>query len=393
MTAIIVNLELWFVYDDEQKYSDIIDKTYQLALQDITKQLTATSDTVIGLLLCDGFLYKNNDEFYNLLGKLQLDCKNKGIKNFIIIAGIVEDYQHELDKRNLNWKILCWDFSVNGIYQSYKNRLSVLPQWNFNSDKFLFLGGQPARKNRITLLSKFYDKNLLDKSIWSFFIPDKEQDKEWCRNELSHYTDIQYKKFLQDCNRSVDDLYETAKTYAGYTGKQWLDSDILKNEFLNDPNFIDPSVFQSTAFSVVSEGHVHPPGNDYRFLTEKTWRTVLNCHPFILACVPQRMDFIKQKGLKTFESYMSNPQYAYIEDYNDRLDTVVTNTENFLKNISQYKDAISNDIYYNYNRFFQIVKENQAVINHLKEKFSISDDVIAYWFEQKSFVHLFRIPK
>lgn len=393
MKAAIVNLELWYLYEEEQNYIDILDKTYELAVKEI-EQCSQNNqlEAVIGLLLCDGFLYKNNESFYQLLAKFQNYCEQKGIKDFILIIGIVEEYQQELNQRNLKWQIKKWDFSVNGLYQSYKDRLEIIPSWNDNSDKFLFLGGQPARTNRINLLSKFYDAKLLDNGIWSFFKPISSKDKAWCRNALAHYTDEQYDFFIAHCERNVDDLYVNANHYATMSGKQWLDSNMLDNEFLNDPNFIDPTIFSNSSISILSEGHVHPPGNDYRFLTEKTWRAVLNNHPFILACVPQRMDFIKSKGLRTFENYMAIPNYAYTKDYDMRLSQVVDNTVYFLHNYRLHLESIQEDIYFNQQRFFDIVKDNHNLISSLQDQYQIPDNIIEYWFRQKSFTHLFRIP-
>ena len=68
MTAACVNLELWYTYSETQDYETIINKTYELAIQSIDEQLPC--DSFIGLLLCEGFLYKNNEIFYNLLENL-----------------------------------------------------------------------------------------------------------------------------------------------------------------------------------------------------------------------------------------------------------------------------------------------------------------------------------
>jgi hypothetical protein len=387
MIPLLVNLELWYTYNEFQDYDTLMEKTYELVMDDI-KQNPKT-DTLIGLLLCDGFLYKNNNKFYMLLGKIQEESENLGIKDFKIITGIVGDYQQQLIDRNLKWVIHNWDFSVNGIYQSYKDKIDILPYWNTNSDRFLFLGGIPSRKNRITLLSKYYDTGLLTKSDWSFFKPHTDNDIDWCRKELSHYSDEEYNRFLNQCERSVDELYKNALQYSRLNGKEWKDSNILDNHFLNDPNFIDPTLFLKSSLSVISEGHVYPPGNDYRFLTEKTWRAIINRHPFIIACIPQRMDFIKSKGLRTFEKYFINPNYAYIENYDLRLDAIVENTKHFLINYKNFEKEILDDIDFNFNRLFEIVEENIHTINSL----NISNIDIDKWFNQKSFTHLFRIPE
>lgn len=391
MTCAVINLELWYTYDEIQDQSKILKKIYDLAIKDFSKYHSPT--TVIGLLLCEGFLYKNNDEFYSLLKNLETYFESKGVKNLILIPGIVCDYQSQLNLHNLKWEIIEWDYSVNAMYQSYKDRLEIIPQWNASTDKFLFLGGESSRKNRITLLSKYYDRKMLGMAEWSFFPPITDADRDWCRKELNHYNDETYERFISVSTRSIDSLYKEARHYTRINGKEWLDSGILENDFLNDPNFINPQIFSSTSVSVISEGHVYSPGEDFNFLTEKTWRAVINNHPFILADMPQRMDFIKSKGLKTFENYMAIKDYAYIDDYNRRLDAVVENTKNFQLSINKYYYDIKEDITQNFQCFFEIVKENTRVLDLLKNKYNISDEDIKYWFCQKSFTHLFRVPK
>ncbi len=108
----------------------------------------------------------------------------QNLKNLYLIAGICEQYQQELNKRNLGYQILFWDYSVGCVWESYKDRLDQVLPWNSSAGRFLFLTGVPSRPNRIGLLSKFYDKKLLSKGSWSFFPPWTDEDKTWCREHL-----------------------------------------------------------------------------------------------------------------------------------------------------------------------------------------------------------------
>lgn len=386
MTLACVNLELWYTYSETQDYETILDKTYELAIQSIDEQLPF--DTFIGLLLCEGFLYKNNDSFYNLLEKVYKYAKSKGVRKFYIVAGIAEDYQHELDKRNLNYEIVFWDFSVNGMYQSYKDRLDTLPAWHYSSNKFLFLGGVPSRPNRIGLLSHMYDRGLLENAEWSFFPPTTDEDKTWCRDYLDHYEDEEYEEFLKYVTRSVDDRYSAAKDYARLTGKQWADTDIMQTEFLQDPNYIDPKIFTHTSLSIISEGYAYPPITDTSFLTEKTWRAIAHRHPFMLADSPDRYAYLKSKGIRTFEEYFFHSDYVYYGDRN-KFEKIVENIIYFMDNKDRYIEQIQKDVEHNYNVFLDIVKQNDCILNSL----NIDLEQRKTWFDQKSFVHLFRIPK
>ena len=399
----LINFELWYTYDDisVDPYK-LTNNTYDSIIKDIDAALTENPniDSIIGLMLCDGFLYKNTPKFYNMLGRVQDYCYNKGITKLYLIPGICNQVQDILVSKGLHYEILDWDFSINAMYQSYKGRLSQLPNWNPASEKFLFLGGIPSRVNRIKLLSKFYDANMLENAEWSFFKPITAEDATVCRSIMQHYSDYEYDEFLRVCERSIDNLYKDSISYSRISGKQWLDDPtILNKPFLQDPNYIDPSVFRNTAISIISEGGIDALGAgidgtpfNSKFLTEKTWRTIVNRHPFILADTPERFEFVKSLGLRTFENYMQIPNYAYISDDDERLDAIVTNTQYFLNTYQHRQHEIAQDIEYNFQLFFKLASKNYMLTHALNKDHNISSSDIVRWFEQKSFIHLLRMP-
>lgn len=388
--AELINFELWYTNDETQDQDKIYTTLEQLIYKDIDKAVPV--DSIFGLLLCEGFLYRNNENFYSLLGRVEKYAKSKGVKNLYLIAGICEQYQHELNKRNLDYKILFWDYSVGCVWESYKDRLDQLLPWNPFAGRFLFLTGVPSRPNRIGLLSKFYDKKLLSRGTWSFFPPWTDEDKSWCRDHLKRYSDDEYAQFIHFCDQSVDDLYKNAKEYSRLNGKEWAEGKIQEEEFIKDPNWMDPNIFWNTSLSIISEGHVYYPATDSRFLTEKTWRAIVNRHPIILADTIERYNYLQDRGIKTVDKYLSIPGFAYIDNYDARMDAVATNTVYFLDHARENQRSIQKDIDHNFLRFMQIVEENETMLDRLKKDFLISDSDIKQWFRQKSFTHLFRTP-
>lgn len=392
MKAELVNFELWFTYDNEHD-QDKLDRTnIALVVADIKEAVARNVDCIIGLLLVDGFLYKDNDRFYSILQKIYQEGTQLGIKKFYLMPGMCADYQEELDERELDYEILNWDFPINQMYQSYKDKLDQVPAWNPDADKFLFLGGVPSRPNRIGLMSKYYDAKLLGRGVWSFFPPWTDDDQQWCREHLNYYTDQEYNEFLEKCDRAVDDKYAVSKDYSRVSGKEMADRDLLDSPWLNDCGWIDPNVYRSTSVSIISEGSCYPPAVDFEFLTEKIWRAVINNHPFIVADHPDRFTFMKRVGLKTFEEYLEVPGYAYLPDEDERLNIVVSNTEYFLDNVDRYKDQIAKDIEHNKSVMFAILERDKALIQWLKEDLLVSDASIEKWLMSKDFKTYIRIP-
>ena len=384
--AKIINFELLCLNKNDYTEQDLSNET----LTRILDQLRSTDghDTLIGLLLLDGFTYKNNDLFLANMRIIQEEAKKLGYIKIILIAGMCEDFNHVLKAHGIDVEIWFFDFWQNIIYESYKDRLGSLKPWNTSSEQFLFLGGVPSRTNRIVLLSKFYDAGIINDHVWSFFPPWVNNDKEWCRQALPNYSDKQYEQFLKDCTNSVDNMYNEAKDYSKLQGTQLFNSEIYTHPWIQDPSYIDPTVFNNTMFSVVSEGNAYPPANDFKFLTEKTWRAVINCHPFIIAGYTEQTEYARQRGLRTFNQYFAITDYDTISDEHARLDAVVTNTKYFLENFKDNAKSIQDDIDHNYNLFFKVTDAHKNMFNTLKNEYQVSEQEIVKWFNNKSFVPL-----
>lgn len=352
MKSKIINFEMLHLSEQDRRHR-IIDQLETAKLHGF--------DTVYGLMLIDGFLYRNPELFpVNITIKL--------------IAGMCEDNSH-----------LYFDYNHRMVFNSFKNK--QLPSWSNNGQQFLFLGGVPSRPNRINLLSKFYDANLLNTAVWTFFPPWTDDDKIWCRNSLSHYTEEKYSKFLNDCNKRIDDRYELSKNYSRVSREEWDKQDTYNQPWVKDLAWMDPQIFSDTVLSVISEGNAYPPATNFKFLTEKTWRAIAMRHPFVFAGYPEQFDYAKSLGLRTFEEYMLIKDYASIQDEDNRLDAVVSNTQYFLENYKNNQDKICADIEHNYNVYMRIGEEQDKFLADLP----VSQDEKSYWFGQTGLSHLMKI--
>jgi hypothetical protein len=344
MKTALVNFEMFFV-PEEQQY-------------DLIKKEIGDSTTVVGLMLADGFLHNNPGQLVEQLSK-EVDL--------YIIPGMAHEHS-QYDK------IIPFNFNLHTTYQTYKDKNTNA--WNSKSSKFLFLGGVPNRPNRIGLLNKFYKAGLMDQAEWSFFKPWTEEQENWCRSYIPNYEEL-----LTLC-RCIDNLYDLSKDYG-------TDPFNSTAEWTKNTSWIDPSTFNQTVFSVVSEG-VGSTDLTTRYLTEKTYRVFVQRHPFIIAGTPAMFSYIKELGFKTFEEYMSIPHYGYINNEDQRLDAIVENTQYFLNNYHKNIDDINQDIEHNYKRFFELAGKNNTTLLYLQKQFNISQQEIDKWFNQKGFGHLVR---
>jgi len=373
--ASLIYFELWFTDNDtdHRDQSQLNKLTIYYALKEIKESIEKHStDTVIGCLLGDGFLHRDNEDFYNVLKTIEIESKNLGIKKIFLLVGMCHNYQPKLYERNIDMEIIEWNFPVNHVYHSYLDKPLYL--WNSNSDKFLFLTGVSNRPNRIGLIKRLYDKNLLHKSgIWSFFPPWIDDDKSWCRNYCNDYTDGQYEKFLLDCENNFDNRYAEAKNYSKYNGKKLKEEKVFSTDFGKDMCFVNPNYYASTSISIISEGP--GDGEQIDFFTEKLWRAIVNYHPFILAEDKHRYLYAKSLGLRTFEEYTN---FDYLKDYSEeeRLDRVVDGVIYFLNNCKANKEKIMNDIKHNKKIYNNIVENNLKIKNKLIDQFNVPQEDI-----------------
>lgn len=391
MNIAIVVLELWFLYEDYYDDDMLLDATYNLAMLDIKKAIIEKkSDTVIGMMLADGWTYKHNNKWYEFLAKLEYSAKKLGIKKFYLIPGQCHDYQLELDYRNLDFEILEFYWPVQEMKNNYikEDRFNKIKLWNCNTNKFMFIGGSSARIKRIGLLSKLYDAGLLNKNnIWSFYPPWKEDDIIFCRNLLSYYTDNEYNNFIKFATNQLDATYNETHYYTRMSGKELVDTDEFNKSWWKNIGYIENKHFQDTSISIVNDG----PGNDMRFITEKVWIPIVNNHPFILADSPVRFQYCKDIGLRMFEEYMLIKDYGYIEDSYQQIDAVVKNVKYFLENAHRFKKEIKKDIAHNNKVFWKLADYNFKLCNNLEKNL---DAVGLYKYMTNTYAgNYIRIPK
>lgn len=369
MKTKVINLELLFSCDDSLESWEIANIRKQQALDEIVPGL----DAVIGLLLIDGFLYKVTPEFKTFVEELVAKCNKCNVSKLVLVPGMCQQLSLPCD-------ILFFDYNLNIVYNSYK--YEVVAESNINASKFLFLTGIPSRPNRICLTYKLWQVGLLEHANWSFFKPWTKQDSVVCRNLMSELTDDEYDEFLSNCENKIDNAYYDAKHYSNATGTQFVANQITETAFCKDPSWIEPSVFEQTGFSVISEG-INDPNLNTMFLSEKTWRTILNRHAFVFSGTPDMYKYAKSLGLNMFEDFMLIKDYGSIKDTEQQLNAIVVNTEYFLKHKHEHTEAINQAIENNYIRMLELVNKNEQVVEILKS-YGADPIILDKYFNSKS---------
>lgn len=257
-----------------------------------------------------------------------------------------------------------WDNENSTSYLFFLNKLTHAKKffqqpfnakWNHTKFRFLFLTGKLTKRNRILPLLKFQESNLLNKDncIWS-----------------SHYNPT-----------LVKSVYDVVKDSYG---KRYI-KDFLKRYHNNPDNIkllnlnstthydgipFDHTLYEQTSFSVISESELSQSLPVW--ITEKTWRAILNRHPFMFVGQPHTLKFLRSIGFKTFNEYLPY-DYDCIEDFDDRLDLVLKNLSWLKRNWNKLDfESINRDIEHNYK--MAIIKSTTDINNlHQNINFSYGD--------------------
>jgi len=219
-----------------------------------------------------------------------------------------------------------------------KKSSTVNAAWNPDSRKFLFLTGKPDRVHRIGLLHRFYTNSLLEHAEYSLFVPPHLKEK--CRRVLK-LDPLEFDQFVSNHARSPDGI-----------------SPSISGDSIHYGGFpYDSTVYANTLFRVVSETL---PKTGVPWITEKTWTTIANCHPFIIVGDTGTLRRLSDLGFETFASILPVSDYDSIQSINRKLQAAVDNTRYLLQNINTHRDYITQGVRHNQNMFRRLIQSNMS---------------------------------
>jgi hypothetical protein len=364
MNGLLIFFEKLFFYDYQKAVKEI--KT------EIENKKLDSHDTLIGIILIEIIPPVEVENFIKTLNEIRSFSSSIGFKNFkLILIPAYKSYEFLLKDFDVEY----FDSLANLIYNSYvKKPDSKSISWNPDTNKFLMLTGIPVRFHRIRLVYKAYKENLLDRSIWSLFPPISDNNKKDCRRILNDITDEEYLEFSKIGFKKIDNIITD------------LHNDVIKTQSDDLTAEISSTVFHETSFSVISEtyfSHDHP---DYD-ISEKTWRAIINRHPFLIVGTVGISDYLKNKGFKNYIEYLPK-NHDTIEDRDLRLDCIIENTKFLLDNIKLNEDKIKKDVEHNYQIFIDMVLNQKDYLQKFFRSHRICQQEIELVLNTTNYWHL-----
>lgn len=233
----------------------------------------------------------------------------------------------------IDFFLLRTNFEISTLKTSPINR-----QWNHHTNRFLFLTGKPNGLHRAFLLQQLMRAGLKQNCVWSLSIDDASYDR--VRKTLG-LDEEEMHQFVQEFTSSPDKIKRVKSDhYGGFP--------------------YDCSLYENTSFRLISESEFVQQKRPW--LTEKTWTTIANHHPFIMAGNVGTLEHLSSMGFKTFEKYLTIENYDTIQDPRQRIDAIVTNTKNWLQTMAKDCMLINSDVEFNVKIYHQLVQKNNSIL-------------------------------
>jgi hypothetical protein len=242
--------------------------------------------------------------------------------------------KNPLWQQNLKCNTIFIDFVLWRMYNEIIVRKTnkINPKWNPDADRYLFLTGKPDKIQRIGLLYQLYAQQLLDNCDHSFFMSPGMYNNS--RRILSNLTTQEFDDFVQRHQRNLDniepDMQEHSMHYGGIP--------------------YNPDIYANSKFRLVSETsmHLQPP-----FITEKTYLTIVNKNPFVIAGDINSCQYLRSMGIEPFDQLFEIPTYDNIKFPGQRIQQVIAHVKQWLAG-NFNKTTVADMVEHNFNRFVEL---------------------------------------
>ena len=205
--------------------------------------------------------------------------------------------------------------------------------------KFNLLLGKIGKLNRAEAIYRFYKKGILENTVAGLLGERKEIHSALDLKDPVFYRDIRH--YLKS-----PDKVKTAQLSSGITSQGWSNKSI---------------VYDNSSVSYICETFDNTEyGN---FITEKTYRPIINQHPFVVQASPRMLEYMREQGFKTFnnlinESYDKDPVSV------NRIDNTIDQAVKLLDHTLTNADTVKSIVTHNYNMLLDRARHQ---LNELKQ--------------------------
>lgn len=210
------------------------------------------------------------------------------------------------DKRAIEQGCKCYVHPIS-VQETWNNVITFpksVTEFNPTTPNYLYLNyNRQSRFHRVYMLSKLLKHNLFGKGMNSFNAMGKTA------NDVVFHLD-QIEPGLDECARQLFDLAPI-----------FVDTD--NTNITSSAG--DLSNYTETFISLITETLTE---SGTLFCSEKTWRSIIVGHPFMILGSTNALKYLKSQGFKTFDTWLDE-SYDDHDDLSKKINIIVANLERF----------------------------------------------------------------
>jgi hypothetical protein len=185
---------------------------------------------------------------------------------------------------------------------------------------FLSLNGKPNKFMRLKQVALYWQRRLMNNGLIT--LTRTEEDKQHFPNLKDYYPYV-------SSILSEKDFEKLCKHWPHSLDEHNVEKGLYGKHFSGYP--FDKKLFADTYLSVISETHSGAHDcNPQFFPTEKTYKAIINCHPFIMLSTQYYLKELQAQGYKTFAPYIDE-SYDQEPDAYKRMNLAIDQIEKLSK--------------------------------------------------------------
>ena len=312
----------------------------------------------------------------------ELKSKNINPSNFLFVIGNLKaKNQYRYWKKNSKYKN---DKNINIIELSVHRHAihTERIQWKWKefaqfdenkkiNKKFLLFQRSIIAPHRMLLLTMLYERGLISSGMISCRKIEPEDYEIFRQNLRVHFNFWGGKyedrifvneklKTLKEIEPMTPMIVDVENIFAaGGTGKD------------NHAETLNIFPYEQTLFSLISETNFT---QNTLFITQSTWKAVLNRHPFIIAGNPGVIKYLRNEGFKTFHPYIDE-SYDEIKNPYKRMVMIIDEVERLSKlndeESKQFLINIRDIVDYNYDKLLSDKKRLDKLVKELTRRIKL----------------------
>jgi len=293
------------------------------------------------------------------LHKKTIDKINQDKDTFLIIVTLLEgeiDYKliiKQLQRQRINkQKVLIMTSCFTHLNNSYGLKFIYIDYWeSFTRYHQKFLPGATDRRSINLAASKKFlclNRNQKAHRIWFYFNLWRLKMKE--QSHISYHLPLLDIEIYNQMARSdfvvkyiPSSLHQEYQQFLNktYEGK------VLDKLDINPINYNNSilNYYNDSLFSIVTESSFR-----FAFLTEKTFKAIVHCHPFFIIGNPDHHSRLRHNGYYTFEDFFDTKKVESFDEASSFISKIK------YTDIKVYKNKFTQDfidkLYYNYDNFY-----------------------------------------